>query len=79
MTREEFIEKYGNVMVTFSSYYKFTFNFVGTAEDGTPVSVSMGGDADEIYRETVVAGDEISVAVLEPFAGTAGEDSFDDY
>lgn len=47
---KEFLEKYGSVEVKFYSYYKYFFVFVGSAPDGTPVTVSVGGDAGSIYR-----------------------------
>lgn len=50
MTLSEFLEKYGKVEVTFDSYYKYRFSFVGVASEGTEVGVSVGGDHGSIYR-----------------------------
>jgi len=53
------LERYGDVPVVFTSYYKFTFTFCGdvVALDGKPatLSVSIGGSSDEIYKTSVTA------------------------
>lgn len=84
MTREEFYEKYGDVKVTFSHYYKYTFTYSGTLPDGRKIDVDTGGDAPEIYRNSVTCGAEETVKKLYPYAGRVydGEqetDSFYDY
>lgn len=84
MTREEFYEKYGDVKVTFSSYYKYTFTYSGVLPDGRKISVDTGGDASEIYRDSVTCGKEETINGLCPYAGRVydGEqetDSFYDY
>lgn len=53
MTNAEFEELYGDVEVTFSSYYKYSFTFVGVAPDGTAIAVTYGGCGDDIYRYEV--------------------------
>jgi hypothetical protein len=53
---DEFIEKYANVRVTFSSYYKYEFKYIGQTDDGVKVSVTYGGDANQIYKFTLNAG-----------------------
>ena len=58
MTKEEALEKYGNVPLRFSGYYKYSFNFVGTASDGAEIFASLGGNADDIYRLNIKEGDE---------------------
>ncbi len=55
MKKEQILEKYGNVKLKFDSYYKYTFTFVGVADDGAQVSTSIGGDAEDIYRMEVSA------------------------
>jgi hypothetical protein len=50
MNKDEVMAKYGDVPMTFTSYYKYSFSFAGQSEDGTFVSCSFGGDSDEIYR-----------------------------
>lgn len=78
MTREEFYEKYKDVKFKFSSYYKYTFNFVGEHE-GKSVMVGVGGGSGEIYRFEVAADCLESIESLQPFEGVCGEDSFYDY
>ena len=50
MTQEQIIEKYGDVVLDFSSYYKYTFYYRGTADDGNTIAVALGGNSDDIYR-----------------------------
>jgi hypothetical protein len=71
MSKAEFLEKYGDVQVEFSSYYKYSFTFIGTAEDGAAVSVSVGGNADDIYRMEVVATYPETVRDLDAYSGDA--------
>lgn len=84
MTRQEFYEKYGDVLVTFSSYWKYSFGFSAALPDGSAISVSVGGHADDIYRFEVTAGLPVRVADLEPYGGCVRKDgkeicSFYDY
>lgn len=85
MTRQEFYEKYGNVKVKFSSYYKYTFAFNAVLPDGGIITCECGGNHDDIYRFEVAAGAEDTIRSLEPYAGTAYSkdgvktDSFYDY
>lgn len=58
MTKEEFIAKYGDVKVTFDSYYKYTFSFSGTCEDGNAIYVDVGGDSHDIYKLGVGTNEE---------------------
>lgn len=77
MTREEFLEKYGEVEVKFDYYYKYEFIFVGEV-NGTPIKVSIGGTADGIYSMGVSAGETSTVSALGPYKGECGEDEFFD-
>jgi hypothetical protein len=84
MTKEDFIEKYGEVKVKFSSYYKYTFSFSGELSDGGKICVSYGGCSDDIYRYEVSADYEETVKSVYPCSGSVykdGEeiDSFYDY
>ena len=45
MDYKEFLETFGEEIVSFSSYYKFTFIF-----NNDKISVGIGGDKDDIYR-----------------------------
>lgn len=58
LTQEEAVEKYGKVPLKFNSYYKYSFSFVGTADDGAMIVANIGGDADDIYKEFIEA-DEV--------------------
>ena len=73
MTQEEFYEKYGNMKVKFSSYYKYTFTYTGNLPNGGRISVDCGANADDIYRFEVGADCEETINSLElsPYAGTA--------
>ena len=53
MEKNEIFEKYIDVVLKFSSYYKYTFTFSGIAEDGANIVVNVGGDSSEIYRYEV--------------------------
>ena len=85
MTRAEFMEKYRDAKVKFSSYYKYTFTFTGSLPGGDRIVVEVGGDSDDIYKMEVVPDYEETVASLEPIGGavysTNGTvvDSFYDY
>jgi hypothetical protein len=69
MTKDEFYEKYGDVKVKFSDYYKYTFTYTGNLPDGGRISVEYGGNADQIYRHDVGADCEETVSSIEPYAG----------
>ena len=71
MKADEFLEKYGGVKVTFSSYYKYTFLYTGELPDGGRISVGYGGNADDIYRYEVGADCEETVGSVNPNQGTA--------
>jgi hypothetical protein len=85
MTRNEFYEKYGDVKVKFSGYYKYTFTYTGNLPDGGRISVDYGGNADQIYRHDVIADCKKTVYSLRPYAGSAYDkdgkevDQFYDY
>jgi len=52
LSKEEVYEKFMDVPLTFTSYYKFTFNFSADV-DGYHIDVNVGGNADDIYRYDV--------------------------
>lgn len=70
MTRAEFYSKYGDVLVQFASYYKFTFTYAATLPDGNRLTVGCGGSAEGIYRFDVDAGQQVKVADLLPYCGS---------
>lgn len=83
MTREEFYEKYGDVKVKFSSYYKYTFTYAATLPDGRRLTCDYGGNSDDIYRHEVAPEAEETVSELQPYAGVVyngeNEEGFYDY
>jgi hypothetical protein len=85
MTREEFIEKYGDAKVKFSSYYKYTFTYAGTLPDGSTISIGYGGSSDHIYKYKVGPDKEESVRFIYPYTGAVYDkdgqviDEFYDY
>jgi hypothetical protein len=72
MTRFEVLEKYGDLPLRFSSYYKYSFTFSGIAPDGAKISADVGGDASDIYRldvtpnttRTLQSGDLEGISVM---------------
>lgn len=69
MTRAEFYAKYGDVEVTFRSYYKYTFTYDAVLPDGKNLTVEYGGDSDEVYRHKVAKNRPEKIIDLQPFAG----------
>lgn len=69
ITKDQFIEKYGDVLVEFSNYYKFTFTYIATLPDGASITVDMGGDSAEIYRHEVVPNLKTPIRSLDPYSG----------
>lgn len=63
--RTEFLEKYSDVLVTFSSYYKYQFTYNGVMPDGFTLICQKGGDTDSIYR-LEVNNEPISLGELWP-------------
>lgn len=69
LTKDQFIEKYGDVLVEFSRYYKFTFTYKGTLPDGGIITVDVGGGSAEIYRHEAVPGLKETIQSLDPYSG----------
>lgn len=53
MTKEEVQEKFKDVKIKFTHYYKYSFTFEGMSEDGYKIVCSYGGNTDDIYRFNV--------------------------
>ena len=64
LSKEEFYSKYGNVEFTFSSYYKFSFVFVGNSNN-YEIIVSVGGSADDIYKFEVISNEKYKLGSLD--------------
>lgn len=60
LTHEEVIEQFGDVLLEFSSYYKYTFTYDTTVNDYYIVG-KMGGDSGEICKMNVYPGQQIPV------------------
>ena len=83
MNKKEFIEKYGDVTVKFSSYYKYTFTYSAEIEEGT-LYADYGGNADEIYKLEVANDETLKLRDLYPYSARIYKDkkeicSFYDY
>ena len=63
LTEEQFNEQYGEAKVVFAYYYKYSFSFVGEFE-GKQINISVGGNADDIYRFDVEPNKEYQVKEL---------------
>lgn len=68
-TNTEFLEKYGDVEVVFSYYFKFVFYYTAFLGDGKVLTCGCGGSAEEICGLDVLAGVTVSVKELEPSRG----------
>ena len=77
MTGEQVQEKFGNVLLKFSNYYKYTFTFTGRTDDGYKITCWYGGSSDEIYRYDVNAESEYSLGDLDGWSAVKVEDSED--
>lgn len=71
--RELFMEKYGDLWVIFSSYYKYVFTFSGKTNKGKTINVHVGRDVDTIYRFEVTY-DLKKINNLDPYAGEVLDD-----
>ena len=61
------LEKYRDIKLKFSSYYKYSFNFIGKTDDGEEIFASVGGTADEIYKLNVDVNKEETINSLWPY------------
>ena len=68
LTSDEFYDKYGDVKVKFSSYYKHTFTYCAVLESGNKIFAHCGGDHESIYRHDVAVDVEKSIASLFPYS-----------
>ena len=66
LSKAEFLEKYGDTVVTFNNYYKFIFTFTGITEEGYDISVGYGGDSGDIYRTMICNNETGTVRSIDP-------------
>jgi len=76
LSEDEFLEKYAEVEVTFESYYKYAFKYVGYTDpgpDGLRIEVSYGGETSQIYRFELKAGHTVKLGetAMSFYRGTA--------
>jgi hypothetical protein len=74
MTYEEALEKFGNVPLSFSSYYKFVFYYGGSFE-GYSILAGYGGNSTDIYRHEVAADSKETICALSPSYITISDDT----
>ena len=68
-----FMEMYGDTMMGFMSYYKYTFHFTGKTDDGKTISASYGGSSEDIYRYNVSVI-PVPLRQIEPLTATVYDD-----
>ncbi|MCG8673686.1 MAG: hypothetical protein MI867_30140 [Pseudomonadales bacterium] len=66
MSKEEFLEKHGDVILTFSSYYKYAFSYTAELGNGEKIYASIGGCSDDIYRLEVKNNEQVKLRDLDP-------------
>ena len=60
-------EKYKNCVVKFTGYYKYTFTFMTTLQNGNTLIVQIGGCPDSIYTFAVSPDMIRSINSLDPY------------
>jgi hypothetical protein len=70
LEKSEVLAMYGDVLLTFSSYYKYSFTFSGVAEDGAAISATVGGDSNNIYRFSVTPASKITLNTESHYAAS---------
>lgn len=65
--KDEILEKYGDVKLSFDFYYKYKFTFKGKAENGFKVVAVLGGGSNTIYKERVNAEDTLTLSDDRPW------------
>ena len=67
MSKTEILNKYKDVQMVFSSYFKYSFSFTGVTKEGYKVYAEIGGNSEDIYRIEVGAGDVKTLLDLDPY------------
>ncbi len=67
MTYDEIMDKWGDVELKFTRYYKYVFYYTGETPDGYHITAGYGGDSSEIYRHEVVNGEVQKLQIIFPF------------
>lgn len=85
LTKNEMLQKYGDVELKFNYYYKYNFGFVANLGDNKTVNVNVGGSAEQIYTLDVDADEvyilsNLTIHSLELYEnGIQIEEYFDEY
>jgi len=66
MTKEQILDKYGEVVLKFTNYFKYEFYFLGVTENGTQIFTSIGGTSCSIYNIDVSSDAKETLLSLEP-------------
>jgi hypothetical protein len=66
---DQFMEMYGDTLMSFVSYYKYTFYFTGKTADGKTIDASYGGSSEDIYRYNVSVI-PVPLKIIEPLDAT---------
>ena len=70
ITKEKFLEKYGNFQVKFQSYHKYVFTYNAVCPgDRNFMVIETGGDPDDIYAHDVEPESYQTVRSLDPRRG----------
>lgn len=65
LSKEQMLEKYGSVAVSFINYYKYSFHYKAELPDDKTLYATYSG-CDEIYKHEVKAGEAITLNELNP-------------
>jgi hypothetical protein len=79
LSTHDVIALYGSVPLYFGHYYKYSFTFSGAAEDGAIVSITIGGDHNDIYRLEVNAHDIMYFSDEQHYSASVVKDGIEIY
>ena len=66
ITKNDLLNKYGEVKLVFSHYYKYVFTFQSTLPDGRQIKALAGGMTDNIYKFEVLSGESYTLDEINP-------------
>lgn len=72
LTKQQFLKQYGEAKVFFAYYYKYSFSFIGEFK-GKKINISVGDDAENIYKIYVENNKEYKVKEFNISYGTVKE------
>lgn len=65
LTKQEFLTKYGHVVVQFSGYRKYEFSFEGKLDNGDNIVVRACGSPHEVYEFETVNCEQIQISKID--------------